>query len=286
MLDCIDIFSLSLKSLNAEFYQKQTKARLGPVLERIKQVALSTRHLELSQLVIPELNDSDKDILDTIHWIKNEIGTQTPLHFVAFHPAYQYTHVHRTSLSTLKRARQLALDNGMQHVYLGNTYEHGLNDTLCLECGAVLVSRYGLHAAIQHLDESACCTQCGTQSSINFAQPRLVKQQRHMPVLDKHMIIHWEDEVQSTHIIQTQNNGQDDTLRIHAIHANNETIFLKDKTLSNGLDRFIISRQSPEETGVMLSWDSTCHYQNLAVLDRAHYPTQITEHPLNPQFQS
>jgi len=283
LLECIDIFSLSLKSLNAEFYQKQTKARLAPVLERIKQVSLSTRHLELSQLVIPELNDSDKDILDTINWIKNEIGTQTPLHFVAFHPAYQYTHVNRTSLNTLKHARQLALDNGMQHVYLGNTYEHGLNDTHCLACGAVLVLRYGLHATIQNLDESACCTQCGAQSSIIHPHQNTTNQHLDMSVRNKHMMIHWTDEVHSAHIIQTQTDGQDDTIRIHTLYADNEPVYLRDKRLSSGLDRFIISRQSPEETGVMLSWDSTCHYQNLAVLDRAHYPTQMTEQPLIPQ---
>jgi pyruvate formate lyase activating enzyme len=88
LIECIDIFSLSLKSLDEKFYQKETKATLKPVLERIKQVAISDRHLEISQLVIPELNDGDKDINQTIDWLIDNVGNHVPLHFVAFHPAY------------------------------------------------------------------------------------------------------------------------------------------------------------------------------------------------------
>ncbi|HFC92190.1 MAG TPA: AmmeMemoRadiSam system radical SAM enzyme [Leucothrix mucor] len=267
LLECIDIFSLSLKSLNAEFYQKQTKAKLQPVLDRIKQVADSGAYLELSQLVIPELNDQDEDIEQTIDWVIENIGVDVPLHFVAFHPAYQYTHVERTDIATLKHARKLALAKGMKHIYLGNTYEPDLNDTACQSCGTVLVKRYGLHATVQNLDNNAGCIQCGTPSPL--IEPFTTKSSHSQEKkLAKQLQIHWTDEVQSAHILQTKSGGQTDTLLIHSLNDD----YAVTKTLSHGLDRFIVSRRSDKETGIIISWDSDCDYQHLEVLDRAHYP--------------
>lgn len=278
LLECIDIFSLSLKSLNDEFYRKQTKARLQPVLDRIRQVAASGKYLELSQLVIPELNDSDEDVEQTIDWVLENVGADVPLHFVAFHPAYQYTHVERTDIATLKRARDLALKKGMKYVYLGNTHEPDLNDTICQKCGTTLIKRYGLHSSVESLDKKSCCTQCGEQSPIlypllsteNISKPQAIAQKSD---LKKQLEIHWSDEAQSAHILQLGGTGEKDTLTIHSIGINK----LISKQLSAGLDRFILSRQSADETGVVIYWDSDCEYQNLAVLDRAHYPTNFSD---------
>jgi pyruvate formate lyase activating enzyme len=270
LLECIDIFSLSLKSLNAEFYQKHTKAKLQPVLDRIKQIADSGAYLELSQLVIPELNDHDKDIEQTIDWVIKNVGVNVPLHFVAFHPAYQYTHVERTDIATLKRARKLALAKGMQHIYLGNTYEPDLNDTACQSCGTILVKRYGLHASVQNIDNKSCCIQCGTQSPLIkplAAKPSPSQQEK----LKKQIQIHWTNEIQSAHILQIKGNGKKDSLLIHSLNDH----YVIAKKLSHGLDRFIVSRRSDKETGIIISWDSDCEYQNLAVLDRAHYPVSF-----------
>ena len=272
LLECIDIFSLSLKSLNDEFYRKQTKARLQPVLDRIKQVVASGKYLELSQLVIPELNDSDEDVKQTIDWVLENVGADVPLHFVAFHPAYKYTHVERTDITTLKHARDLALKKGMKYVYLGNTHEPDLNDTLCQKCGAVLVKRYGLHSSVEHLDEKSCCAQCGTQSPI--INPLGSIENKPAPSksnLKKQLKIQWNDEAQSAHILQLGGAGKTDSLSIRSLGIDSVVI----KTLSAGLDRFILSRQSSKETGIVISWDSDCEYQNLAVLDRAHYPTEL-----------
>ena len=272
LIECIDIFSLSLKSLNEEFYQKQTKAKLQPVLERIKQVAASGRHMELSQLVIPELNDSDEDITKTIDWVLEHVGEDVPLHFVAFHPAYKYTHVERTDISTLKQARSLALNKGMKHVYLGNAYEPDLNDTACQGCGAILVKRYGLHSNTQNLDGDACCSSCGTQSTIIAPLAKAIAASATLDLKKKIEII-WDDEAQSAHVLQVKNTGKKDKLHIRSLNTDHFEI----KELSHGLDRFIVSRQSDAETGIVISWDSDCEYQNLAVLDRAHYPTLMSE---------
>ena len=280
LIECIDIFSLSLKSLNEDFYQKQTKAKLQPVLDRIKQVSESGRHLEVSQLVIPELNDSDEDIIKTVEWLLENIGNQVPLHFVGFHPAYQYTDVGRTDLTTLENARVIAQEKGMSYVYLGNTYETNLNDTNCSKCGTTLVERYGLQASIVNLDEHSNCTECNQPSPIKF--PLLASQQQDSNQAEnvdlKHKFeIQWNEECQSAHVLQSVGTGLKDTLRIRSLGTNRVT----DKSLANGLDRFIISRQSFDETGVIVSWDSSAQYENIALLDRAHFPTSPEEQPIS-----
>jgi len=107
-------------------------------------------------------------------------------------------------------------------------------------------------------------------STENISKPQAVAQK---PDLKKQLEIHWSDEAQSAHILQLGGTGEKDTLTIHSIGINK----LISKQLSAGLDRFILSRQSVEETGVVIYWDSDCEYQNLAVLDRAHYPTNFSD---------
>ena len=106
LIEVIDIFSISLKSLDEKFYKKLTRARLQPVLDRVEQGYKSGRHLELSQLVIPGLNDQGEDVKRTVDWVKETLGPEVPLHFVAFHPAYKYTKVDGTPVSTLGRGRE------------------------------------------------------------------------------------------------------------------------------------------------------------------------------------
>ncbi len=270
LIDCIDIFSLSLKSMNPVFYQKITKARLAPVLERIKQVHQSRRHLEISQLVIPELNDADEDIKATAEWVVKNIGSEVPLHFVAFHPAYKYTHVERTSIDTLLRARKVAKQMGIRYVYLGNTYRMDLNDTLCQSCGATLVRRYGLAAETVGLNEASRCTGCGEMSPIT--NPWGGRQGS--TILGGHKDLQrsirflWNAEVQSAHVMRTDGNAGDDKLRIRRIGSHSVT----EREMQHGLDRFIVSRQGSEDKGIVISWDSDKQYQFFPVLDRAHFP--------------
>jgi len=276
LIECIDIFSLSLKSMSEKFYQKVTRAKLGPVLERIKQVARSGKHLELSQLVIPELNDHDEDITRTARWVLEHLGPDIPLHFVAFHPAYQYTHVERTRIETLIRARTLAKKMGLQYVYLGNTHQDGLNDTHCKSCNTTLVRRYGLHAHTEHIDKDGRCSQCGTMSPVIGP---LHQEDTCTPLATNHDYAHkvhlrWDTDVQSAHIMLTRGNKGHDRLRIRPIGPYPAV----ERVLKQGLDRLILSRQGEDDQGVVVSWNSNKQYELFPVLDRAHFPlSQSTE---------
>lgn len=281
LIECIDIFSISLKSLSESFYKKITKGELKPVLDRIKQVAASGRHLEISQLLIPELNDKDEDILRTIDWVYDNVGVDVPLHFVAFHPAYKYTKVGRTELSLLERARKMAYAKGMRHVYLGNTHVPDLNNTHCSHCQALQVRRYGLHAEPMNIDEHGNCSQCGTASIIKHINQ--VKQETRSAGASgdlRHSVqLLWNSEAQSAHIMQVAGERGIDTIRLRPLgpHASTERV------LQHGLDRFIVARQSADDLGIVMSWDSDKEYQFFPVLDRAHFPvqTEITIHPIS-----
>jgi pyruvate formate lyase activating enzyme len=269
LIDCIDIFSLSLKSVSEAFYRNATKAELKPVLSRIAQVARSNRHLEISYLMIPGLNDGQDDIRNMITWVLNQVGDEVPLHLVAFHPAYQYTTVGRTKLSALIEARAVARAMGVRHVYLGNTLQTGSNDTVCARCGAILVQRYGLHAQPRQIDAGGCCTRCGTLSPITAALDGV---QLLLPGdgadLKRRLEFLWHSEAQSVHVVRTAGSTAQDRIRLRPLGPHPAT----ERTLSGGLDRFIVARQSDDDRGIVISWDSDNRYQIAPLLDRAHFP--------------
>jgi pyruvate formate lyase activating enzyme len=270
LIDCIDIFSLSLKSVRDTFYRQSTGATLEPVLQRIKQVAQSQRHLEISYLVIPGLNDDVEDIRAMIEWVLLNVWDQVPLHLVAFHPAYHYTAVERTRLETLEAARDMARSMGMKHVYLGNTQQTGANDTNCTRCGTTLVQRYGLIAKPRQLDPTGCCTSCGSMSPIS--EPLLGVQQLNIPGcgadLQHSLEFQWHSEAQSVHVIRTAGNGANDRILLRPLGEYPVT----ERTLSDSLDRFIVARQGEDDRGIVISWDSDNQYRIAPLLDRAHFP--------------
>ena len=270
LIDCVDIFSLSLKSLSDSFYRKSTGARLAPVLSRIEQVARSERHLELSYLMVPGLNDRSDDIGTMMDWVLGTVGAEIPLHLVAFHPAYKYTEVERTDPRALVEAREMALAKGMHHVYLGNTQQAGANDTVCTGCGAVLVSRYGLIAQPEGVSEAGCCTRCGAQSPIQVVRKggQHVRQVTDGTDLKHRLEFHWNDDAQSVHVVRTLENTQQDRIRVRPLGGHPVT----ERSFPSRLDRFIVVRQSDADKGVVISWDSDNHYQIAPLLDRAHFP--------------
>src|SRR4051812_24572720 len=103
LLEVIDIFSLSLKSMNEEHYRKYTGGTLQPVLDAILQVYRAKGpHLELSNLCVTERNDTLDESMKVARWMLEHLDADVPLHYVRFHPDYQYTDVARTSVPFLE----------------------------------------------------------------------------------------------------------------------------------------------------------------------------------------
>ena len=97
---------------------------LAPVLDTLRYVRHHTDlWLEITTLVIPGHNDSDETVGRMVDWILEELGPNVPLHFSAFHPNYKMRDVPPTSRETLRRARDIAKNAGLHHVYLGNVHD-------------------------------------------------------------------------------------------------------------------------------------------------------------------
>ncbi|NUN47986.1 MAG: AmmeMemoRadiSam system radical SAM enzyme [Candidatus Brocadiae bacterium] len=273
LCEVIDIFSLSLKSMDPVFYSRMTRARLEPVLDAIRQVRTHRdRHLELSNLLVTGANDNLTEGAKVARWVLDELGDDVPLHFVRFHPAYQYTAVGRTSIDVLKAVREQALRMGVKHCYLGNVPEAGpWTDTSCGGCGAVLVRRFGLVSSTPGLNASGCCSSCGRLS------PVVPGPTGHGPaaapaVLPGREITHlWHGESTSGHVSLQNLTGSP---RVAILRPDLRAPAGRAIPLRPGEQwRLMVSREHPDSPGAALSVPDGVQAEFWDVLDRAHFPT-------------
>jgi len=116
----IDAFNIDIKSINEEFYKNICGATLKPVLETIKQVYKSKKHLELTNLIIPGYNDQESDIENLVSWVIKNLDKNIPLHFSAFYPCHQLKDISSTNPKKVLNALKIAKKLGMKNVYTGN----------------------------------------------------------------------------------------------------------------------------------------------------------------------
>jgi pyruvate formate lyase activating enzyme len=136
------------------------EAKLAPVLRTIRSIAGKGVHLEIVNLVVPTLNDSDADLTGLCAWLAGEIGPDVPVHFTRFHPDYRLMNLPPTPISTLERAREIALAAGLRYPYVGNVPGHPGNHTYCPGCGGMVVERMGFAVRTVRL-KGGKCDQCG-----------------------------------------------------------------------------------------------------------------------------
>lgn len=156
MCNSLNAIKIDLKGYSENFYRTVCKAELRPVLKSIKQVAKSRVHLEIVNLVVPTLNDSDKMLNDLIDWVLGEIGPDVPVHFSRFHPDYQMLNLPPTPVATLERAYNMAVGKGMHYPYVGNVPDHPGNHTYCPNCKKVVIKRQGFFITEMNMDNGQC----------------------------------------------------------------------------------------------------------------------------------
>ncbi|MBN2190525.1 MAG: AmmeMemoRadiSam system radical SAM enzyme [Candidatus Aureabacteria bacterium] len=162
ILPYIDAMNVDLKSFNDGFYRKLCKGTLEPVLNTIRTASKSC-HIEITNLLIPGENDSESEIDAMSRWIEENTGRQTPLHISKYFPRYRLN-APETGAEAIKTARDIALKH-LDFVYAGNVDMPGASDTLCPECGAVLIERSGYNTEIMNLKENIC-GKCGSEINI------------------------------------------------------------------------------------------------------------------------
>jgi pyruvate formate lyase activating enzyme len=166
----MDAANVDLKGFTDEFYVRTTGARLAPVLDTLAYLRHETRvWLEITTLLIPGRNDSDTEIDAMTRWIATELGHDVPLHFTAFHPDWKMTDVPPTPAATLRKARAIALRNGLSHVYTGNVRDLEGGRTQCTGCGSELIARDGYRILRYRVDDDGRCPDCGTALAGRFA---------------------------------------------------------------------------------------------------------------------
>ena len=116
----IDAANIDMKGFSEDFYRKMTDSHLEPVLNSIKYLYSLSKHVEITNLIIPGKNDSDDMISAYFDWMETSLSKQVPLHFSAYHPMYKYKESPRTSPKILYNIRNLAVERGFENIYLGN----------------------------------------------------------------------------------------------------------------------------------------------------------------------
>ena len=168
----IDAVNIDLKAFTQEFYRNICSGHLEIVLDTLSYLKHETDvWLEITTLLIPGENDSDRELHSEISWIVDNLGFDVPLHFSAFHPDWKMRDKPVTSAETLKRARQIALEYGLRYVYLGNIQSHECSSTYCHKCGNLLIGRVWYELSDWNIDGSGKCTYCGTQCDGIFDGP-------------------------------------------------------------------------------------------------------------------
>src|SRR5919201_1609432 len=128
----IDAANVDLKGFTEEFYHKVCAGHLQPVLETLVYLKRRTSvWFELTTLLIPGLNDSDRELEELTRWVVEQLGPEVPLHFSAFHPDFRLLDRPPTPPETLRRARRIALKNGVRYAYVGNVHDPEADSTHC-----------------------------------------------------------------------------------------------------------------------------------------------------------
>jgi len=167
----MDAANVDLKGFTDEFYVKLCGARLKPVLDTLAYLVHETKvWTEITTLLIPGRNDSDAEIEAEAKWIHRELGPDVPLHFTAFHPDYRMTDVAPTPASTLKRARRIAIAEGLRYVYTGNVHDREGGTTLCPGCGMAAIVRDWYEIRRYSVTPDGRCASCGAALGGRYAR--------------------------------------------------------------------------------------------------------------------
>lgn len=152
----VDAATVDLKALSDRFYREICGATLAPVLNYLVVAKSMGVHVETSNLLIPTLNDKDEEVGALCRWIKENLGRETPLHFLRFFPQHKMRHLPPTPASSLKRAREIAAAAGLDYVYIGNLLEEDSASTRCPSCHRIVIRRVGHQVIENHLVEGNC----------------------------------------------------------------------------------------------------------------------------------
>lgn len=160
----IDAANIDLKSFHNDIYEMLNAGKLEPVLNTLKTLKDEGVWLEITNLVVPTWTDDLDMIKEMCEWLSTNGFSSYPLHFSRFSPKYKLTHLASTPVSTLISAREIAINAGMDYVYIGNVPGNDATNTYCPNCNKMVINRLGYRIQKIHISDGKC-TQCNTKIS-------------------------------------------------------------------------------------------------------------------------
>ena len=159
----IDAANIDLKGFTETFYKTLTSSSLTPILDTIKWLKNETDvWIELTTLLIPNENDSIDEIKRMSEWVLNNLGDEVPHHFTAFHPTFKMQNHNPTTLASVNRARDIAMNAGIKYVYTGNVHNPMGENTYCPNCQTKLIDR-DWHNVTKNRIINGQCPNCYTK---------------------------------------------------------------------------------------------------------------------------
>jgi pyruvate formate lyase activating enzyme len=157
----LDAVNIDLKAFSGKSYKEICGASLKPVLDTIKLIKDLGTWVEVTTLIMPGLNDGEEELRRIARFVKG-VGSEVPWHVTQFYPAYKYVDRPPTPVATLRRAREIGLEERLRYVYQGNLQGEGAENTYCHVCGALILERRGMQLVRNRLKDGKCPV-CGTK---------------------------------------------------------------------------------------------------------------------------
>ena len=156
----LDAVCIDLKGFSEEYYQETCNGTLEPVLKSLKIIREERPHLEIVNLIVPHKNDNPETIKKMCQWIVENLGPNIPVHFSRFYPRYRLKNLEPTPITTLEKAREIALSCGINYSFINNMPDHPGEDTYCPKCKKKIIDRQGYYVLENNLI-SGKCKYCG-----------------------------------------------------------------------------------------------------------------------------
>jgi pyruvate formate lyase activating enzyme len=163
LCSCVDGIKVDLKAFSEEYYQTVVNGELRPVLDALLIMRKKGVWTEIVYLVVPTMNDGEKELTKLARWIKRELGPNVPIHFSRFYPQYLMKNLPPTPVKVLERAKAIADAEGLNYVYIGNVPGHSAENTYCPDCGRLAIERRGYTIGAMNMKDGQCA---GCQAEI------------------------------------------------------------------------------------------------------------------------
>jgi pyruvate formate lyase activating enzyme len=179
----MDAANVDLKAFTDDFYYKLCGARLQPVLDTLVYLKHETDvWVEITTLLIPGKNDSNAEIEAECKWIRKELGLDVPVHFTAFHPDHKMRDIPATPAATLRRAREIALGEGLHYVFTGNVHDERGGATYCPSCRTALIVRDWYRIEEYRVTTEGVCPDCGAAIAGHYEEFKGQFGRRRIPI--------------------------------------------------------------------------------------------------------